>query len=100
MKLVGVYVFARLIPFMSSLGSSPFFLAALVAVGWLGVLTEFVRPGWVAPGVAGGVALLYGLSRLLPEHVGWAIGVSAPFVLTAGWMLGIGLRARRNKRAL
>jgi len=74
--------------------------AALLALGWMGVLVEFVRPGWVVPGVVGGVALLYGLSRMLPEHVGLAIGVSAPFVLTAAWMLAIGLRARRNKRAL
>jgi membrane-bound ClpP family serine protease len=76
------------------------FYAVLIAMGWAGVLVEFVRPGWVAPGVVGGVALIYGLSRLLPEHAMVALAVSAPFVATAGWMLRIGLRARRNKRAL
>ena len=74
--------------------------AALIAMGWIGVLVEFVRPGWVLPGVVGGVALLYGLSRMLPEH-GWlVVGVSAPFIVTAAWMIGMGWRARRNKRAL
>ena len=74
--------------------------AALVAMGWIGVLTEFVRPGLVVPGVVGAVALLYGLSRMLPGHARLALGVSAPFIVTAAWMLAIGLRARRNKRAL
>jgi membrane-bound ClpP family serine protease len=74
--------------------------AALVAIGWAGVLVEFVRPGWVIPGAAGGVALVFGLFRLFPEHVLLAVGVSAPFLAVAFWMLAIGLRARRNKRTL
>ncbi len=74
--------------------------ASLVAIGWAGVLVEFVRPGWVIPGAAGGVALVFGLFRLFPEHVLLAAGVSAPFLAIAVWMLSIGLQARRNKRTL
>lgn len=81
-------------------GDHVYIIAALIAIGWIGLLVEFVRPGWVAPGVVGAVALLFGFSRLLPEHAVLAIGVSAPFLATAAWMIAIGLRARKNKRAL
>jgi membrane-bound ClpP family serine protease len=77
-----------------------FVFAAIVGIGWTGVLLEFVRPGWVVPGAVGGVALVYGLSRLLPGHGWFAIGISTPFFAIAAWMIAIGLRARRNKRAL
>jgi membrane-bound ClpP family serine protease len=74
--------------------------AALIAAGWMGILVEFVRPGWVVPGVAGGVLLLVGLSRTLPSHPGIAITASVPFVLIAFALLAIACKARRNKRAL
>jgi membrane-bound ClpP family serine protease len=74
--------------------------AVCIAAGWIGILLEFVRPGWVVPGVAGAVMLLFGLSRMLPEHATLALMVSAPFLATAAWMLAVGRRARRNKRAL
>jgi membrane-bound ClpP family serine protease len=74
--------------------------AAFVAIGWAGVLVEFVRPGWVIPGAAGGVALVFGLFRLFPQHVLLAAAVSVPFLAIAFWMLAIGFRARRNKRTL
>jgi len=74
--------------------------ALLIGIGWTSLLLEFVRPGWVIPGVAGAVLLLAGFSRLLPEHAGLAIAVSAPFLAIAAWMLMVGLRARRNKRML
>jgi hypothetical protein len=64
------------------------------------VLLEFVRPGWVVPGAAGAVLLVYGYARLLPEHTMLALAVSAPFLALAAWMFGIGLKARRNKRTL
>ena len=72
----------------------------LISIGWIGVLIEFVRPGWVVPGVSGGVLLMAGLSRTLPEHPGIAIAASAPFVAAAFWLLAIAWKARRNKRSL
>ena len=74
--------------------------AAFIAAGWVGVLIEFVRPGWVVPGVTGGVLLLAGLSRMLPEHPGVAIAASGPFLVGACWLLWIAWKARRNKRAV
>lgn len=84
---------------MTSLQSSEVF-ALLVSIGWIGVLVEFVRPGWVIPGVVGGVALIFGITRLWPQQALLALAVSAPFLLVAAWMISIGLRARRNKRML
>lgn len=85
---------------MSSLRSSEYFIAAVVAIGWIGVLIEFVRPGWVVPGVAGAVLLIFGLSRMLPQHAALAMMVSAPFLVTAAWMFAVGRKARRNKGVL
>jgi membrane-bound ClpP family serine protease len=76
------------------------FIGVFIVAGWSGVLVEFVRPGWVLPGAAGGVLLIYGLARALPDHPAIAILSSAPFLLLASWMLAIARRARRNKRAL
>jgi hypothetical protein len=74
--------------------------AAFIAAGWIGILLEFVRPGWVVPGATGGVLLLVGLSRTLPEHPVIAIAASAPFLGAACWLLWIAWKGRRNKRAL
>jgi membrane-bound ClpP family serine protease len=74
--------------------------AIFVGIGWGGVLLECVRPGWVVPGAAGAVLLVYGCSRLLPQHAMLAAAVSAPFIVLAAWMFSIGLKARRNKRTL
>jgi len=76
------------------------FIGVFIAAGWSGVLMEFIRPGWVLPGVAGGVLLVYGLARALPAHPDVAVLSSAPFLIVALWMLAIAHRARRNKRAL
>ena len=74
--------------------------SVLIVAGWIGILIEFVRPGWVVPGVTGGVLLLAGLSRMLPEHPRVAIASSVPFLLAALCLLAIAWKARRNKRAL
>jgi membrane-bound ClpP family serine protease len=73
---------------------------SLIAAGWVGILVEFVRPGWVVPGVAGGVLLLVGLSRTLPSHPGIAIAASVPCLLVGFGLLAIAWKAHRNKRAL
>ena len=74
--------------------------ALLIGIGWTSVLLEFVRPGWVIPGVAGAVLLVFAFSRLLPDHAALTMMVSAPFLAIAAWMLAMALRARRNKRTL
>lgn len=88
----------RVISFMGV--STSIFTGALIAAGWSGVLLEFVRPGWVLPGTAGGVLLVYGLTRALPQHWNVAVLSSAPFLVVALWMLAVARSARRNKRAL
>lgn len=80
--------------------SLPFIAPLALAAGWIGVLVEFLRPGWVIPGVLGGVLLLAGLSRMLPSNPGTAAVVSLPFLFAAAWLLRIAWRARRNKWAL
>ena len=80
--------------------TAEFIETVFIAAGWIGILLEFLRPGWVLPGAAGGVLLLVGLSRTLPEHPAIAMAVSGPFLLAASWLLVIAWRARRNKRAL
>jgi membrane-bound ClpP family serine protease len=74
--------------------------AVFIAAGSVGVLIEFIRPGWVVPGVAGAVLLLFGLSRTLPRHPALAIAASVPFLLASSWLLAIAWKARRNKRTL
>jgi membrane-bound ClpP family serine protease len=74
--------------------------SVFVVAGWIGVLIEFVRPGWVVPGVTGGVLLLVGLSRMPPEHPRVAIAASIPFLLAALCLLALAWKASRNKRAL
>ena len=79
----------------------PVFVGSVfIIAGWIGILIEFVRPGWVVPGVTGGVLLLVGLSRMLPEHPRAAIAASVPFLLAALCLVAIAWKARRNKRAL
>jgi membrane-bound ClpP family serine protease len=72
----------------------------LIAFGWSGILWEFLRPGGAVPGAAGGVLLLLGLSRMLPERPWLATAVSAPFIVLSGWLLSIAWRARKNKRSV
>ena len=74
--------------------------AIFIGIGWSAVLIEFVRPGWVVPGVVGAVLLVYGYSRMLPQHLVLALAVSAPFLALASWIFTIGMKARRNKRIL
>lgn len=71
-----------------------------IILGWTGILWEFVRPGGVIPGAAGGVLLLFGLSRMLPAHPGIALATNIPFIVVASWLLTIAWKARKNKRSL
>jgi membrane-bound ClpP family serine protease len=72
----------------------------LIAAGWIGIMVEFLRPGWVLPGVIGGVLLFAGFSRSLPAHPGIAVAASVPFLVIGSWLLTVAWKARRNKRTL
>ncbi len=72
---------------------------------------EFLKPGWVWPGVAGGVAIVYSLAKLSRLGIGGvriALASVNPvfWILTAALgaatviLLRIAVRARRNKLAL
>jgi hypothetical protein len=51
-------------------GMNPTVSYFMLLGGMLVAYIEFVRPGWVVPGVVGGVAAIWGLARL------WAIGLN------------------------
>lgn len=63
----------------------------LAAVGLLAICAEFCLPGWVWPGVTGGVFLVCGLYRLvtLEAHAGPGAGLLALLALASvagyGW---------------
>ncbi|MBM3754695.1 MAG: hypothetical protein FJW38_12025 [Acidobacteria bacterium] len=61
------------------------FAIVLVAGGMLLIALEFCRPGWVWPGVLGGVAVVHGGSSmpLLPLA---ALLASAGISMAAGWL--------------
>jgi len=76
-------------------------------VGLLGVYFEFCKPGWVIPGVAGGVLAMLGtasLVRMHPHlqgvHVATALGTGVPFAILTAFLLSTAIRARRNKRSI
>ncbi len=80
--------------------SQPSVAAAILAVGWAGIVGEFLFPTKVIPGALGGLLALLGLWALLPDHPGVAIGVALPCAAATAVLLAIAVRARRNKTAL
>lgn len=56
----------------------------VAALGFLLICAEFCLPGWVVPGVAGGVLLLCGAYRLAELGAGAAVGagVAASLIVT------------------
>jgi membrane-bound ClpP family serine protease len=74
-----------------------------VVVGLLGIYAEFIWPGKVVPGIAGGVALLVGLASLgrsgMPS-VGFTVGMLIPLAGISIYLLRIAVRAWRNKRVV
>ena len=71
----------------------------LLAVGLCGVYAEFIRPGSVIPGAAGGVLAMLGIAGMIrgPVDVGAVMIVGAPMGLLTVALLAIAWRARRNK---
>jgi membrane-bound ClpP family serine protease len=79
--------------------SQPAVAAALLTVGWVGVVAEFLRPGKVIPGAVGGVLIVLALWGLVPQQIGLAIFLTCGLGVLALPFLRIAWRARRNKLA-
>jgi membrane-bound ClpP family serine protease len=71
----------------------------LVAAGLCGVYAEFIWPGKVIPGAAGGVLLMLGVAGMMkgPVDLRAVALLGTPFVLLTIALLAIAWRARRNK---
>jgi membrane-bound ClpP family serine protease len=71
----------------------------LVVAGLCGVYAEFIRPGKVIPGAAGGVLVLLGIAGMMkgPVDVRAVALLGTPFALLTIALLAIAWRARRNK---
>ena len=71
----------------------------LVAAGMCGIYAEFIWPGKVIPGAAGGVLLMLGIAGMNRDGVDLraALLLGTPFALLTALLLAIAWRARRNK---
>ena len=74
----------------------------LIAAGLCGIYAEFIRPGSVLPGAAGGVVAMLGIAGMLRGPVdGKAVAlVGAPLAIVTLALLAIAWRARRNKTTI
>lgn len=80
------------------------FLAFLAGV--LGIYGECCRPGWVLPGVCGGVLATLAFASLLRMpadtlhklHGSTLLFAGVPFALVTVWLARVAIRARSNKR--
>ena len=71
----------------------------LVVGGLAGIYAEFIWPGKVIPGAAGGVVLMLGIAGMTkgPVDLRAVVLLGAPFALLTIGLLAIARRARRNK---
>lgn len=71
----------------------------LAVAGLCGVYAEFIWPGKVIPGAAGGVLLMLGIAGMMkgPVDLRAVALLGAPFALLTIALLAIAWRARRNK---
>jgi membrane-bound ClpP family serine protease len=71
----------------------------LVAAGLCGVYAEFIWPGKVLPGAAGGVLLMLGIVGMVrgPVDLRAIALLGVPIALLTVALLAIAWRARRNK---
>jgi membrane-bound ClpP family serine protease len=71
----------------------------LVVVGLCGIYAEFIWPGRVIPGAAGGVVLMLGIAGMIkgPVDLRAVVLLGTPFALLTIALLAIAWRARRNK---
>jgi membrane-bound ClpP family serine protease len=80
--------------------SEPAVAATAFALGWAGIVAEFLFPAKVVPGTIGGIMALLGLWGLLPGHAEVGLAVAIPCAAVTAVLLAIAVRARRNKTAL
>jgi len=71
----------------------------LAVAGLCGVYAEFIWPGKVIPGAAGGVLLMLGVAGMMkgPVDVHAAVLLGTPFAVLTIALLAVAWRARRNK---
>jgi membrane-bound ClpP family serine protease len=71
----------------------------LAAAGLCGVYAEFIWPGKVIPGAAGGVLLMLGIAGMMkgPVDLRALAFLGTPSALLTFGLLAIAWRARRNK---
>jgi membrane-bound ClpP family serine protease len=71
----------------------------LVVAGLCGIYAEFIWPGRVIPGAAGGVVLMLGIAGMIKDGVDLraVVLLGTPFALLTVALLAIAWRARRNK---
>jgi membrane-bound ClpP family serine protease len=71
----------------------------LVVAGLCGIYAEFIWPGRVIPGAAGGVVLMLGIARMIKDGVDLraVVLLGTPLALLTAALLAIAWRARRNK---
>jgi membrane-bound ClpP family serine protease len=71
----------------------------LVAAGMCGIYAEFIWPGKVIPGAAGGVVLMLGIAGMMkgPVDLHAVALLGTPLALLTAVLLAIAWRARRNK---
>jgi membrane-bound ClpP family serine protease len=71
----------------------------LAAAGLCGIYGEFIWPGKVIPGAAGGVLLMLGIAGMMrgPVDLRAVTLLGTPFSLLTIALLAIAWRARRNK---
>jgi membrane-bound ClpP family serine protease len=71
----------------------------LFVLGWLGIVTEFRRPGNVVPGALGGLLALLALWSLVPRHTEPAAVVAAPLAAITLGLFSLAWRVRKQKLA-
>ena len=71
----------------------------LVVAGLCGIYAEFIWPGRVIPGAAGGVVLMLGIASMIKDGVDLraVVLLGTPLALLTVALLAIAWRARRNK---
>ena len=71
----------------------------LVVAGLCGIYAEFIWPGKVIPGAAGGVVLMLGIAGMIKDGVDLraVVLLGTPLALLTAVLLAIAWRARRNK---
>ena len=79
--------------------ANPDIALLLVIAGLLGIYAELLRPGMIAPGVAGASLVAIAIPGVHRAGLNPTVAVTlvAPFALITVYLLSIAVRARRGK---